>query len=162
MTIVVDLGQNKQNTNISASTKIAASTKFAAGTKIPASIKFAAGTKISASKKIAASTKFAAGTKIPASTKFAAGTKNSAGTKVAAGTNLHIGPRRQSVTCLATDACLTADPGVPTLIAAWSHTFMEIDREIISTGISLSSAISFKRSSCQFKAKVCARSTGLI
>ena len=95
--------------------KIPASTKFAAGTKIPASIKFAAGTKISASKKIAASTK------------FAAGTKNIAGTKVAAGTNLHIGPRRQSVTCLATDACLTADPGVPTLIAAWSHTFMEIN-----------------------------------
>ena len=94
--------------------------------------------------KIAASTKFAAGTKIPASTKFAAGTKNIAGTKVAAGTNLHIGPRRQLVTCLATDACLTADPGVPTLIAAWSHTFMEIDREIISTVISLSSAISFK------------------
>ena len=45
MTIVVDLGQNKQNTNISASTKIAASTKFAAGTKNPASTKFAAGTK---------------------------------------------------------------------------------------------------------------------
>ena len=44
--------------------------------------------------------------------------------------------------CLATDACLTADPGVPTLIAAWSHTFMEIDREIISTVISFSSAIS--------------------
>ena len=76
--------------------------------------------------------------------------KNIAGTKVAACTNLHIGPRRQSVTCLATDACLTEYPGVPSLIAAWSHTFMEIDREIISTVISLSSAISFKRSSCQF------------
>ena len=45
----------------------------------------------------------------------------------------------QSVTCLATDACLTADPGVPSLIAARSHTFMEIDREIISTVISLPS-----------------------
>ena len=77
--------------------------------------------------------------------KMAAGTKIIAGTKVAAGTNLHIGPRRQSVTCLATDACLTEDPGVPSLIAA-----MEIDREIISTVISLHSAISFKRSSCQF------------
>ena len=49
------------------------------------------------------------------------------------------GPRVQSVTCLATDACLTADPGVPSLIAARSHTFMEIDREIISTVISLPS-----------------------
>ena len=54
---------------------------------------------------------------------------------------LNNGPRMQSVTCLATDACLTADPGVPSLIlnAARSHTFMEIDREIISTVISLPS-----------------------
>ena len=42
---------------------------------------------------------------------------------------LNTGPRRQSVTCLATDACLTADPGVPSLITARSHTFMEIDHE---------------------------------
>ena len=94
--------------------------------------------------------KIAASTKIPASTKLAAGTKIIAGTKVAAGTNLHIGPRRQSVTCPATDACLTEDPGVPRLMASWSHTFIEIDREIISTVISHHSAISFKRSSCQF------------
>ena len=33
----------------------------------------------------------------------------------------------QSVTCLATDACLTADPGVASSIPARSHTFMEID-----------------------------------
>ena len=39
----------------------------------------------------------------------------------------------QSVTCLATDACLTSDPGVPILIAARSNTFMEIDHVIIST-----------------------------
>ena len=32
-------------------------------------------------------------------------------------------------------ACLTADPGVPSLIGARSHTFMEIDHEIISTVI---------------------------
>ena len=38
--------QKKQNTNIPASTKIAASTKFAAGTKIPASTKFAASTNL--------------------------------------------------------------------------------------------------------------------
>ena len=39
---------------------------------------------------------------------------------------LNTGPRRQSVTCLATDACLTSDPGIPTLIAARSNTFMEM------------------------------------
>ena len=43
------------------------------------------------------------------------------------------GPRRQSVTCLATDACLIEDPGVPSLIAARSNTFMGNDHEIIST-----------------------------
>ena len=47
---------------------------------------------------------------------------------------LNTGPRRQSVTCLTTDACLTADPGVTSLIAARSHTFMEIDHEIFSGG----------------------------
>ena len=69
---------------------------------------------------------------------------------------LNTGPRRQSVTCLATDACLTADPGVPSLITARSHTFMEIDHEIISTVIFLPSAESFKRISYQLLAKVCA------
>ena len=34
----------------------------------------------------------------------------------------------QTVTFLATDVCLTADPGS---ITAWSHTFMEIDHAII-------------------------------
>ena len=43
----------------------------------------------------------------------------------------------QSVTCLATDACLTADPGVESSIPARSHTFVEIDHEIISTVILL-------------------------
>ena len=33
----------------------------------------------------------------------------------------------QSVTCLATDVCLTADPGVASSIPAQSHTFVEID-----------------------------------
>ena len=46
----------------------------------------------------------------------------------------------QSVTCLATDACLTAIPGVASSIPARSHTFVEIDREIISTVILLPSA----------------------
>ena len=40
----------------------------------------------------------------------------------------------QSVTCLATDACLTADPGVASSIPARSHTFVEIDHEIIFYG----------------------------
>ena len=51
----------------------------------------------------------------------------------------------QSVTCLATDASLTADPGVARSIPAWSHTFVEIDHEIISTDILLPSAESFKK-----------------
>ena len=66
----------------------------------------------------------------------------------------------QSVTCLATDASLTADPGVASSIPARSHTFLEIDHEIISTGILLPSAELFKKGCCQFHAKVCAQSTG--
>ena len=50
----------------------------------------------------------------------------------------------QSVTCLATDACLTADPGVASLIPARSHTFVAIDHEIISTVILLPSADPYK------------------
>ena len=42
-----------------------------------------------------------------------------------------VGRVAQSVTCLATDACLTAIPGVEISIPAWSHTFLEIDHEII-------------------------------
>ena len=66
----------------------------------------------------------------------------------------------QSVTCLATDASLTADPGMASLIPAWSHTFVEIDYEIISMVILLPSAESFKKDCCQLQAKVYARSTG--
>ena len=51
----------------------------------------------------------------------------------------------QSVTCLATDASLTADPGVASSIPPWSHTFVEIDHEIISMVILLPSAESFNR-----------------
>ena len=70
------------------------------------------------------------------------------------------GREAQSVTCLATDASLTADPGVASSIPAWSHTFVEVDHEIISTVILLPSAESFKKGCCQLQAKVCARSTG--
>ena len=66
----------------------------------------------------------------------------------------------QSVTCLATDACLTADPGVASLILVRSHTFVEIDHEMISTVILLPSADSFKKGCCYLQAKVCARITG--
>ena len=66
----------------------------------------------------------------------------------------------QSVTCLATDACLTADPGVASSIPARSHTFAEIEHEIISTVILLPSADSFKKGCCQLQAKVCAQITG--
>ena len=91
---------------------------------------------------------------------------------------LHNLPGRvaQSVTCLATDACLTADPGVASSIPVRPHTFVEIDHEMISTvilllplihsrrvvvyGHSPPSADSFKKGCCQLQAKVCARITG--
>ena len=65
-----------------------------------------------------------------------------------------------SVTCLATDASLTADPGVASSIPARSHTFVEIDHEIISMDILFPSAESFKKGCCQLQAKVCAGTTG--
>ena len=66
----------------------------------------------------------------------------------------------QSVRCLATNLCLTADPGVASSIPVRSHTFVAIDHEIISTIILLPSAESFKKGFCQLQAKVCARITG--
>ena len=66
----------------------------------------------------------------------------------------------QSVTCLATDACLTADPGVASSIPVLSHTFVETDHEMISTVILLPSADSFKKGCCQLQVKVCAQITG--
>ena len=47
----------------------------------------------------------------------------------------------QSITCLAADTCLTADPGVTGLIPAWSHTFKEIDHEIFSGAQWLSGSV---------------------
>ena len=66
----------------------------------------------------------------------------------------------QAVACLATDASLTADLGVSSSIPTRSHTFMEMDHEIISAVILLPSAESFKKGCCQLQAKVCAPSTG--
>ena len=62
----------------------------------------------------------------------------------------------QSVTCLATDACLTADSSIPVR----THTFVEIDHEIISKVFLLPSTDLFKKGCCQLQAKVCARITG--
>ena len=74
----------------------------------------------------------------------------------------HLEPGRvaQLVTCLTTDANLTVDPGVASSVPARSHTFVEIDHEIISTVILLHSHESFMKGCCQLQAKVCARSTG--
>ena len=47
------------------------------------------------------------------------------------------------VTCLTTVARLTADPGVTSLIPAQSHTFVEMNHEIISMVILLPFAVSF-------------------
>ena len=50
---------------------------------------------------------------------------------------------------------LTADPGVASSIVAWSHTFAEIDHEIISTAIFLPSTdsrrvvVTYKRKNVQ-------------
>ena len=66
----------------------------------------------------------------------------------------------QSLTCLATDACLTVDPGVASLIPARSHTFVVIDHEIIFTFILFPLNESFKKGCCQLRVKVCAQSTG--
>ena len=54
---------------------------------------------------------------------------------------------------LATDASLTADPGVPSLIPARSHTFLEIDHEIISMVIISSLPLIQEEFVASYKAK---------
>ena len=66
----------------------------------------------------------------------------------------------QLVTCLATDASLAADPGDASSIPAWSHTFVQINHEIISMVILLPTTESFKKGCCQLQVKVCTQSTG--
>ena len=68
--------------------------------------------------------------------------------------------KRHDLKMPSADAYLTADPGVASLIPARSHTFVEIEHEIISTVILLPSADSFKKGCCQLQAKVCAQITG--
>ena len=72
-----------------------------------------------------------------------------------------LGRVAQSATCLVTDACLTANPGVTSSILAWSHTIVEIDHEMISTVILLPSADLFKKGCCQLQGNVCARITDI-
>ena len=67
---------------------------------------------------------------------------------------------KRSSFIMITDACLTVIPGVASSIPARSHTFVEIDHEIISTVNLLPSADAFKKGCCQLQAKVCARITG--
>ena len=64
------------------------------------------------------------------------------------------GPDRigQLITCLNTDTCLAANPGVASSIPAPSHTFVEIDHEIISTVILLPSS-DFRRVVVSYKLK---------
>ena len=62
--------------------------------------------------------------------------------------------------CLTTDVRLTAEPEVASWIPTGSHTFVEIDHEIISMVIFLPSTDSFKKGCCQLQAKVSAQITG--
>ena len=64
-----------------------------------------------------------------------------------------LGSVLQSVTCLTVDTFLTADLGVTSSIPARSHTFVEIDHEISSSAILLSSADS-RRVIVSYKPKV--------
>ena len=59
----------------------------------------------------------------------------------------------QSLTCLATDVCLTADPEVASSIPVRSHTFVEIDHEMISTVILPLSLIHSRRVVVSYKRK---------
>ena len=61
---------------------------------------------------------------------------------------------------MSTDAHLTEEPGIPSWIPASSHTFVEIDHEIVSMVILLPFAEAFKKCCSQLQAKLCARITG--
>ena len=54
--------------------------------------------------------------------------------------------------------CVTVDPGLGSSMPAKSHTFVEIDNEIISTVILLPESV--KNGCFQLQTKVCAQSTG--
>ena len=64
-----------------------------------------------------------------------------------------LGRLAQSVTRLTADMCLTANTGAANLITARSHTFVEIDHEIISTVFLLPSPW-FKKVSYKYVHKI--------
>ena len=55
--------------------------------------------------------------------------------------------------CLTTDTCLTADPGVASLISARLYTFVENDHQIISTVILLLPSTDSRRVVVSYKRK---------
>ena len=66
----------------------------------------------------------------------------------------------QLVTCLATDICLTVNPGDMSAIWPGPILVLENDHEIFSMVILLPSTTSFKKGCCQLQARVCAWSAG--
>ena len=72
-----------------------------------------------------------------------------------------LGRIAQLATCLARNACLTADPGVVSSIPARSHAFVEIDHEIISKVILRPSVESFKKVTCWERADLLALVCGV-
>ena len=63
------------------------------------------------------------------------------------------GPRSAVGNVSGTDACLTADPGVASSIPVRPHSFVEIDREMISTVILLLPLIHSRRVVVSYKRK---------
>ena len=57
----------------------------------------------------------------------------------------------QTCICCQTHVSLIADPGVVSSIPAQSHTFVEIDHEIITTVILFPSTESLKKGCCQLE-----------
>ena len=66
---------------------------------------------------------------------------------------LHHSGVAQSVTCLATDACLTADPGFTSTIPVRSHTFVEIDHKLFLRSFSSLPLIYSRRVVVSYKRK---------
>ena len=69
-------------------------------------------------------------------------------------------PWDRTATCLITAVCMTADSGVVSLIPGGSHTFLDIDHEMISMVIIIPSPDSFKKCCCQIQVKLHAQITG--
>ena len=83
-------------------------------------------------------------------------------TKLSIYIHVHTVAMKVSVTpmCVCVELTINSFPGVASSTPARSHTFVEIDHEIISMVILLPSADSFKKGCCQLQAKVCVQITG--